>query len=138
MISTIINIPSVARAVLETTKVIDRFSESVSQSALSSKSLKYHTNRKSREQSPPQHVTCHLSPVTLHVSCGACHLSLVMWRMFLFIYLFFGQSVEAYCWRVCYQQGLPSLVFYSFGKNLNMLKSHFNKKNLGNNCNIIL
>ena len=35
-----------------------------------------------------------------------CHM------LFLFIYLFFfGQSGEAYWWRVCYQRGLPRLVY---------------------------
>ena len=34
-----------------------------------------------------------------------CHMS----------YFFFGPSGEAYLWRVCYQQGLPRLVFFRSG-----------------------
>ena len=54
---------------------------------------------------PPQHVTCHVSHVMCHMSHVACHVSI-----YLFIY-FFGQKGGAYCWRVCYQRGLPRLVF---------------------------
>ena len=32
----------------------------------------------------------------------------------IFFLSFCGQSVEAYWWRVCYQQGLPRLVFLNF------------------------
>ena len=46
-----------------------------------------------RECSPPQ--TCHVSR---GVTCHMSH------------FFFFGQSGEAYRWRVCYQQGLPRLV----------------------------
>ena len=41
---------------------------------------------------------CHMSRVTCHMSQ-------------FFFYFFFGQSGEAYRWRVCYQRGLPRLVF---------------------------
>ena len=41
-----------------------------------------------------------MSHVTCHVSRVMCHVSHVMW-----------QSGEAYRWRVCYQWGLPRLVF---------------------------
>ena len=54
-------------------------------------------------------VTCHISRVTCHVSRVTCHVSHVT---FLFYFLFFGQSGEAYRWRVCYQRGLPSLVYH--------------------------
>ena len=40
------------------------------------------------------HVTCHVSPVTCHVSFKKI-----------------GQSGGASRWRVCYQRGLPRLVF---------------------------
>ena len=49
-------------------------------------------------------VTCHVSHVTCHMSRVTCH-------NFLF---FFGKSGEAYRWRVCYQRGLPRLVFNLF------------------------
>ena len=76
-----------------------------------------------RECSPPQmchmsHVTCHISCVMCHVSCVTfhvsrviCHMSHVTCHIFYFIF-FFGQSGEAYRWRVCYQRGLPRLVFW--------------------------
>ena len=44
--------------------------------------------------------------VTCHMSCVMCHLLPVMFFLF-----FFGQSGGASRWRVCYQQGLPRLVF---------------------------
>ena len=50
-------------------------------------------------------VTCHMSHVTCHVSQVTCPVSHVI------IFIFFGQSGEAYRWRVCYQWGLPRLVF---------------------------
>ena len=34
------------------------------------------------------------------------------------MYFFFRQSGEAYPWRVCYQRGLPRLVFEVPGQNL--------------------
>ena len=52
-------------------------------------------------------VTCHVSHVTCHVSRVTCHVSHVTCHIF---FLFFGQSGEAYRWRVCYQWGLPRLV----------------------------
>ena len=56
------------------------------------------------------HVMCHVSHVTCHVSCVTCHNF-----FYLFFYFFiFGQSGEAYRWRVCYQRGLPRLVFIVF------------------------
>ena len=47
-------------------------------------------------------VRCHVSHVICHMSGVTCHMS----HLFLF---FFGQSGEAYWWRVCYQRGLPYL-----------------------------
>ena len=58
-----------------------------------------------RECSPPK--TCHMSHVTCHVSCVTCHISCVT----CFFCFFFGQSGEAKRERVCYQRGLPRLVF---------------------------
>ena len=47
----------------------------------------------------PQHVMCHVSRVT----CNVSHVT--------FFSSFFLQSGEAYRLRVCYQRGLPRLVF---------------------------
>ena len=56
-------------------------------------------------------VTCHVSQrVMCHVSRITCHMSHVIF--FIFLYFFFGQSGESYLWRVCYQRGLPRLVFF--------------------------
>ena len=63
------------------------------------------------------HVRCQVSRVTCQVSHVRCHLSGVMCHFFssffllLFFLSFFGQSGGASRWRVCYQQGLPRLVF---------------------------
>ena len=51
-----------------------------------------------RENSCP--TMCHISGVMFHVS----HV--------IFSFSFFGQSSEASWWRVCYQRGLPRLVFF--------------------------
>ena len=64
-----------------------------------------------RECSPPQ--TCHVSCVMCHMSRVMCHMSQVTCHMsFFYFYFFFGQSGEAYWWRVCYQRGLPRLVLF--------------------------
>ena len=49
----------------------------------------------------------------LNMSCVRCQVSGVMCHMShdTFFSFFFGQSGKAYRWRVCYQQGLPRLVF---------------------------
>ena len=46
------------------------------------------------------HVRCHMSGVTCKVSCVTCNIKNKI-----------GQSDWASRWRVCYQQGLPRLVF---------------------------
>ena len=51
-------------------------------------------------------VTCHVSHVMHHMSCVNCHMSH-------FFSSFFWQCGEAYRWRVCYQWGLPRLVFWT-------------------------
>ena len=51
-------------------------------------------------------IRCHVSHVTCHMSCVTCQF------FFKFIYFFLGQLSEAYRWRVCYQRGLPRLVFF--------------------------
>ena len=61
-----------------------------------------------------KHVICHMSHVMWHVSRVTCHMSSVTCHMsqFLFFYLcFFRHSGGASWWGVCYQQGLPRLVF---------------------------
>ena len=63
-----------------------------------------------RECSHP--TTCHMSHVTYYVSHVRCHVSCVTCHMqFFFLCFVFGQSCEAYWWRVCYQRGLPRLVY---------------------------
>ena len=67
-------------------------------------------------------VTCHLSRVTCHLSHVTCHLSHVKKKkitFFLFkkIYISIytltkiGKIGGASWWRVCYQRGLPRLVY---------------------------
>ena len=50
-----------------------------------------------------------MSRVTCHVSHVMCHMS--QFFLSIFLSIFFGQSGEAYRWMVCYQRGLPRLVF---------------------------
>ena len=87
-----------------------------SQSSFSSRYSWYHKSQTVRARElkfwenvhPPQ--TCHMSCVTCHVPCHVsdvtCHVSHVTFLFF----IIFGQSGEAYWWRVCYQWGLPCLV----------------------------
>ena len=63
-----------------------------------------------------QRVTCHMSCVMCHVSCVMCHVSCVMCHMlhfYLFLNIFFycRQSGGSSRRRVCYQRGLPCLVY---------------------------
>ena len=68
----------------------------------------------------------HLSHVKCHVSHVKCHRSQVTCQMLQFIYIyiyfvvvvFFWQSGKASQWRVCYQRGLPRLVFFFFIRGL--------------------
>ena len=62
-------------------------------------------------------VTCQVSLVICHVSHVTCQVSYVMSLFFLF---FFGQSDEAYWWRICYQQGLPHLIYRLLRKLLRL------------------
>ena len=50
-------------------------------------------------------VTCQMSHVTCHMSCVTCQMSHVK------VLCFFLQIGEAYWWTVCYQRGLPLLVY---------------------------
>ena len=56
---------------------------------------------------------CHVSRVTCHVSRVMCHVSHVTCNFNFFFLQNFLQSGGASRWRVCYQQGLPRLVFRS-------------------------
>ena len=58
------------------------------------------------------HVTCHMSRATCHVAHVMCHMSSVTCHIY-----FFWQSGEAYRWRVCFQRGLPRLVFKNIGNS---------------------
>ena len=61
-------------------------------------------------------VTCQVSRVRCHMSRVMCHVSHVRCHMYLFFFFFFfGQSGGAIRWRVCYQRGLPCLVFQTVG-----------------------
>ena len=66
---------------------------------------------------------CHVSPVTCHLSPVMCHMSHVPCQNNFFVYIFFfffsqskkiGKSGGAGQGRVCFQQGLPCLVFISY------------------------
>ena len=73
-----------------------------------------------REGSPPD--TCQVSGVTCHVSHVTCHLSNVTCQIFFLV----GQSGEASQGRVCYQRGLPRLVYIGASKpGLLFVKSKF-------------
>ena len=50
-------------------------------------------------------VICHKSHVMCHMSCFVCLF------FFFFLLLLFGLSGEGYWWSVCYQRGLPRLVY---------------------------
>ena len=55
---------------------------------------------------PPPGVTCQVSGVMCHMSGVTCQVSGVMCK------IFFLQSGWASRWRVCYQRGLPRIVFF--------------------------
>ena len=57
---------------------------------------------------PVSHVRCHISLVTCHVSHLRCHMSHIFSSFFLL------ESGGVSWWRVCYQWGLPRLVFRLF------------------------
>ena len=70
-------------------------------------------------------VMCHVSCVMCHVSCVTCHLSHVTChlshvKIFFFLSKKIQQSGGASRWRVCYQQGLPRLVYLQCGIWQNM------------------
>ena len=53
--------------------------------------------------------TCHMSCVMCHVSCVTCHVSHVMRHV---SHVKKNNNGGASWWRVCYQRGLPRLVFW--------------------------
>ena len=53
------------------------------------------------------HVTCHVSRVTCHMSHVTCYMSHDIFNFFIF-----WQNGGASQWSVCYQRGLPRLVFW--------------------------
>ena len=66
---------------------------------------------------PISHVRCHISLVTRHVSHLRCHMSHIFSSYFLL------ESGGVSVWRVCYQWGLPHLVFRLFDFFLSVEKS---------------
>ena len=61
---------------------------------------------------------CHVSHVTCHVSRVTCQMSGVFFFFYIFYYIYINlfykknlQSDGASWWRVCYQRGLPRLVY---------------------------
>ena len=57
------------------------------------------------------HVTCHLSPVTCHLSPVTCHMPHVnLKKRYIYIHIY-GHNSGASRWSICYQGGLPCLVF---------------------------
>ena len=67
---------------------------------------------------PVSGVTCHLSRVTCHVSHVTCHMSHVKKNIYIYFFLN-GKSGEASRSRVCYQRGLPRLVWIAITWKLN-------------------
>ena len=63
-------------------------------------------------------VTCHVSHVTCLVSCVMCHPSHARYHLILFFFFFSSSKFGANRWRVCYQQGLPRLVYQLFNVDL--------------------
>ena len=70
------------------------------------------------------HVTCHVPHVTCHVSHVTCQEICFLHFNILFLFYFFSSSSFFYVkkirqsggasrWRVCYQRGLPRLVFFN-------------------------
>ena len=64
-----------------------------------------------------------VSGVICQVSGARCQVSGVIF--FYFINFFFGQSGGASRWRVCYQRGLPRLVFEDIGKTVKFQYFHY-------------
>ena len=67
------------------------------------------------------HIACHMSCVLCHMSYVLCHMSCVTCRhvskcfvVLFFCFSFFWENGRANKWRVCYQRGLPRLVFLPY------------------------
>ena len=78
-----------------------------------------------RDRSPP--TTRHMSHVACHVSHVICHVSRITCPMS-HVFFFYGQTGEAYRWRVCYQRGLPRLVHKAEGWGVHRQKLKTTKK----------
>ena len=68
----------------------------------------------------PPPVMCHVTCVMFLVSCVMCHMSWVA-KKYIYkknIIKKYGQSGGSCWWRVCYQRGLPRLVYYLNGRIL--------------------
>ena len=96
----------------------------MSQSAFSSKSLKYHKSQTvgARELTflenvhPPQHVTCHMSHVTCDVSHVMCHVSNVI---LFYLFYFFDKVVKLIFGGSVINGAYPCLVFLQYaGQNV--------------------
>ena len=70
-------------------------------------------------------ITCYVSHVRCHVSGVTCQVSCVTFSFFLFFLLLFEGSGGTSCWRVCYQRGLPRLVFNDL-RNILQVWKHLN------------
>ena len=107
----LVNRPAVAGALLQTASSLIDF-KWLTEWSFSSQSSRYHKSLTLRAREldflenvhPPQYATCHLSLVTCHVSHARCHMLCVTSEVA-------GVSGGASWWRVCYQWGLPCLVF---------------------------
>ena len=99
----LINRPDVAGAVLRTPLWLNDW---LRWSSFSSKPSKYHKSQTVRARDLQflnniHHPLC----VTCYMSCVKCHVSYIIYIFF------FPQNVWTSRWRVCYQRGLPRLVY---------------------------
>ena len=115
LIFLLFNRPGLAGAVLQTPlSFIHSFINQFSESSFSSRYSNHfpdHTVRANELKfweniHHMSYVTCHMSHVTRHMSHVLCHVSLLL------LFIFVGKSCGASWWRVCYQRGLPHLIFF--------------------------
>ena len=93
----------------------------------------------SETMSHVSHVPCHVSHVTCHLSRVTCPLSHVSFLFYFFLFKKknilkkIWQSCGASWWRVCYQRGLPRLVFSAMSLQLrwnNFFATYATQKNI--------